>query len=153
MNRGDGRMDCPECKGSGVIWPPPTPIIERCKPCDGFGRVWPKGGPMFDCTLRLGDRIAGEIVTIATGVRARVLWQMPQKRSKKDFPETTFLGLIDDFDDHESTTPVPFPAVLGVRTVDVKLDATIKGDGAGEKGGDVIDPIIRQASAGRGDLL
>lgn len=145
-------VPCATCSGAGMIWPPPAGIAWiRCASCDGLGRVWAPGGPSFGFPTRLRDRIPGEIVELATGERGRILWHHPKKR-----PETTFLGLFDAFDDHESHDPTPFPAVLGVIGGDaagIPPIATGREDHVGEKNADLVDPVARRAREQVGPLL
>ena len=106
--------------------------------------------------MSLGDFDPGDRVLLGTGERARVLWHQPKKKKKKR-PEVTFVALIDDFDDYESTSPTMYPAALGVRE---SLDDVIVGrrlqeeSHAGEKDADELDPMAqRQRHAGAGELF
>lgn len=154
---GDGKIDCPPCRGFGYVAAAPgEPAILRCKTCDGLGRTWAPGAPSFGCPTNLGERTPGEIVTTATGIRARVLWQMPKREKIGKVwrePDTTFLGLIDDFDDHESTRPTPYPARLGVTSIEFAKVASNEDDGAGGKHVDPVDPVFAQSSVGKATLL
>ncbi len=107
-------VTCPDCNGAGGRYAAPW---DRCVPCGGIGRTWTPGAPAFGCVIKLADRDPGEIVTLGNGDRGRILWHMP-RRKKKVVPETTFLGLLDEFTDRESYTPTMYPACVGVSTVD-----------------------------------
>lgn len=153
---GDGKIDCPACRGFCYVGPPGEPALERCAPCDGIGRVWGPGAPTFGCPTNLGERTPGEVVTLGTGIRARVLWQMPKREKIGKVwrePDTTFLGLIDEFDDHESTTPRPYPSKLGVTSIEVSKAPTGEDDGSGGKHVDPVDPVFAQSSVGKATLL
>lgn len=140
------RVSCPICGGAGYIHPPPPPHAWlQCSSCDGIGTAWAAGAPLFDCASTLADRDPGEIVTLGNGDRGRILWHMPRKK-KKVRPETTFLGLFDDFTDRETHAPIAFPSCVGVLSVD---EARTAGDcdvHGGERGVDYNDPVYRSVS-------
>lgn len=144
-----GKMTCANCDGNG------REDFTLCKACDGLGQVWPPDGPRFGAPMCLAERNAGEIVTTATGHRGRILWHMP-RRKRGQRPEVTFLGLIDDFDDYESTTPTMFASELGVVSVANGLTVARElEDHDGEKDSDAVDPFARRNRelAGEGALL
>jgi hypothetical protein len=140
-------VDCTKCKGHGYIWPPPNRFWLRCDACDGIGRVWAPDAPLFGCTIELGERQPGEHVTLGSGERVRIMWHQPRKH-----PHTTFVGIVDDFDGYESPTPTPIPSCVGVLSVAVSRPR-IHDQHEHEKGGDIVDPILRGARATRGDLI
>ncbi len=119
----------------------------RCAACDGIGTAWGIGAPAFGCLTTLADRDPGEVVTLGNGDRGRILWHMPRK-TKKRRPDTTFLGLIDDFTDRESSTPIAYPSVVGVLTVDESRTACDQDAHAGERGVDYNDPVHRTVAGG-----
>jgi hypothetical protein len=135
-----------------------------CRTCDGVGHVWRYGGPRFGAKLELGKCHAGEVVELATGDRARVLWHMPRKN-----PATTFVALIDSFDDTVAGAPPPrdhrrggrevapdAPPVdsrLGVLSVATKAVPQSDDYHEGEKDSDAVDPIARRTRAHGGPLL
>lgn len=134
-----GMRTCPTCKGDGVC----SDLWSRCKPCDGIGHVWKPGGPKFGCSLSLGEREPGEIVTLGSGERARIAWHIP-KPTKKIPAVTTFVHLFDDFDEeYELPNPVPVSSVIGVRSV-ATTKPHVEDDGTGHKDADIIDPLNRQ---------
>ncbi len=96
--------------------------------------------------MQLADRIAGEVVELGNGDVGRVLWHSPRPKKKGDRPDTTYLGLIDDFDGLESTDPTRYPSCVGVRSVSVSR-AQGDGDHHGERGSDREDPLQRRESA------
>lgn len=144
-----GMTACAACSGCGYTWPPP-PLAAwlRCHRCDGLGHVWRAGGPGFGCTLELGDREPGELVELATGDRARVLWHIPKKT-----PDVTFVALIDAFDDTESDSPTPVDAHMGIASVTRGAARTKRDDHAGDKDSDAVDPLATRARALEGPLL
>ncbi len=136
---------CPACRGAGGAfyrygW-------ARCAGCDGIGRAFIAGAPAFGCSITLADRDPGEIVTLGNGDRGRILWHMPRK-TKKVRPETTFIGMVREFDDAEDHTPIPYPSSVGVASVDVARVAADRESHAGERDVDLNDPVHRQL-AGR----
>jgi hypothetical protein len=132
-------VTCPACLGVSR-W-------DRCRSCDGIGRAWAPGAPGYGCSITLADRDPGEVVTLGTGEQARILWHMP-RRSKKVRPETTFLGMIGEFDGVESYAPIAFPSVVGVLTVDVRRASADHEAHDRSKTEDLSDPVFRQL-AGR----
>lgn len=138
-------IPCPICSGAGgriadAGW-------VRCTSCDGIGRGWAGGAPLYGCSITLADRDPGEIITLGTGEQARILWHMPRK-TKKVRPETTFLGMIGEFDGVESYDPVAFPSCVGVATVDSSRSIVDREAHDREKTLDYSDPMYRQP-AGR----
>jgi len=117
----------------------------RCRACDGLGRQWAPGAPAYGCTITLADRVPGEIVTLGTGQRAKILWHQPRK-TKKVTPETTFLGFIAEFTDEESLDPVPYPSCVGVLSVDFTRVTVDHGAHDGERAEDLSDPVQRHAA-------
>jgi len=108
-----------------------------CRGCDGLCHVWEPGAPTYGCVIRLGDRVPGEIVILGTGQRCRILWHTP--KGKPHEREVTFVAMIDDFDDHESSEMIPTSSDLGVRSVGVVVPDTDDGGRAD----DLVDPMIR----------
>lgn len=70
------------------------------------------------------------------------------RRTKKRRPDTTFLGLFDDFTDRETHTPISYPSCVGVLTVDVARSAGDRDAHAGERGVDYNDPVHRTVAGG-----
>lgn len=140
-------VPCPTCHGENGWFSSSSLRWVRCSLCEGLGRWWAPGAPEFGCSITLADRDPGEIVTLGNGDRGRILWHMPRK-SKKVRPETTFLGLLDEFTDREDHRPILYPSCVGVASVDVSR-ATIDHDAHDhEKAIDYTDPVHRQI-AGR----
>ncbi len=142
-----GKEVCSACEGAGVIHPAPPPHAWlRCSPCDGIGSVWKPDGPRFGAPLVLGRQRAGDIVELATGHRGRILWHVPRP-TRKVAAVVTFVGLIDDFDDHESDTPTAFHSVIGVVSVasrGVAIVGEVDELHDHEKDADIVDPIARR---------
>jgi hypothetical protein len=144
-----GKTRCPTCTGAGYVHPPPPPHAWlRCPACDGIGSVWKPDGPRFGAPMCLAERTPGEIVELATGDRARILWHMPRK-ARRVRPAVTFVALIDDFDDHESDTPTAYHSEIGVVSVAAKQGLQLAGaaaddDHAGEKDADLVDPFAKR---------
>jgi hypothetical protein len=136
-----GKVECPSCRGDGgafgvIDW-------QRCKACDGLGQAWAPGGPRFGARLTLGEVAAGQIVELATGHRARVLWHMPRKN-----PTTTFVGLIDAFDDSEAPNPTAVHSTIGVTSSKVRTQSDNDRDvHDGEKDADAVDPMAKRTRA------
>ena len=147
---GIGKLVCPACDGGGYVHPIPVDGWKRCHDCDGVGQIWQPGGPRFGALLELGDRKPGEIVELATGDRARILWHMPRKN-----PDTTFVALFDPFDDTQSQNATPVNSRLGVVSVAARTAAVQDDLHDGEKDADAVDPIARRAreAGGEGPLL
>ena len=142
------RVQCPVCHGGCYIHPAPAPHAWlRCAACDGIGTTWAAGAPAFDCSTTLADRDPGEVVTLGNGDRGRILWHMP-RRTRKQRPDTTFLGLFDDFTDRETHDPIPYPSCVGVLTVDVTRARADDDAHAGERGVDYNDPVHRTVAGG-----
>jgi len=97
--------------------------------------------------MTLADRDPGEIVTLGNGDRGKILWHMPRK-TKKVKPETTWLGLVEEFTCAESHRPIAYPSCIGVLSVDVARAQLDRDDHEGEKGIDLNDPVQRTV-AGR----
>lgn len=138
---------CALCAGTGKSAPTPASLWPLCSRCAGVGRTWVAGAPSFDCKLTLADREPGEVVTLGNGDRGRILWHMPRK-AKKVRPQTTFLGLIGEFDEIESYDPISYPSCVGVATVDVSRAVVDRDAHAGERELDYNDPVHRTV-AGR----
>jgi hypothetical protein len=103
---------CQQCGGCGHIFPPPADLAWlRCSICDGSGHQLVEGAPLFGCTMTLGSRKRGEIVTLGNGDRGRI-----QRHTKNGTP-MTFITLIGDFDDVESTYTTMYPSSIGVSSV------------------------------------
>lgn len=133
---------CRSCSGTGSAPSTPASLWPLCAGCQGVGKTWIVGAPDFGCSITLADRDPGEIVTLGNGDRGRILWHVPRK-SKKVRPETTFVGLIGEFDEIESHAPVSYPSCVGVSTVDWSR-AVVDGDAhAGEREIDYNDPVYR----------
>lgn len=67
---------------------------------------------------------------------------MPRK-TKKVRPETTFVGLFDDFTDRETFQPIAFPSCVGVLSVDERRMVADHDAHGGERGIDYNDPVHR----------
>lgn len=139
---------CSACQGTchvavfiGGFWD-----SRRCARCDGLGRQWAPGAPAYGCVETLADRDPGEIVTLGTGQRAKILWHMPRK-AKKVKPDATFLGLIGEFD-VESDMPIGYPSAVGVRSVEFSRRTNNHDAHGGERAEDYSDPLQGHA-AGR----
>lgn len=144
-----GRQTCERCAGVGRAASDPW---LTCGQCDGIGHHWRPGGPSFGAVHTLADASPGDVVELATGERGRVTSQVPRKD-----PITTFVALIDDFTEEESSTPVYGDATVGVVSIaprnGVIASAKVDGDGHGEKDADAVDPIAARVRAGSGPLL
>lgn len=139
---------CERCAGAGYVWPPPPPDAWlRCAVCRGLGEVWERGAPSYGCQITLADREPGEIVTLGNGQRGRILWHAP-KKDRKVVPETTFVGLISDFDGVETHEPVPFPSCVGVASVAIERTGGDADDHLGDRSADPLDPMARRAAGG-----
>lgn len=109
--------------------------------------MWAPGAPAFDCQQTLAELAAGTVVTLGSGDRVRILWHMPRK-TKKQIPEVTFVGEIDEFTDREHHDPIPVPSCVGVLEVHESHAAGDLDAHAGERNIDLSDPVHRQV-AGR----
>lgn len=138
-------VPCQPCSGAGGYFDSTfgTWNWRRCETCDGVGKSWAPGAPSYGCDITLADRDPGEVVTLGTGEQAKILWHMP-RRSKKIRPETTFLGMIGEFDGVESHNPIPFPSSVGVRSIDVCRVWADHDAHDRSKDEDVSDPIFRK---------
>lgn len=127
-------MVCPTCKGCGF-----NLEGETCQPCRRLGRVWLPGGPLFGCQMTLEDRNPGEIVTLGTGHRGRIVSQ------NENGSPTTQIALIGEFDGVEDTVSTSFPSSVGVLSVSV--DTYKREDVHGRSRGreDHLDPLQRRA--------
>jgi hypothetical protein len=107
--------------------------------------VFESGGPSFGCTIVLGERTPGDLLLLGSGARALVSWHIPRVD-----PETTFVRLIDDFDDTEHENPIPISSSMGVREVIAPnrwgpVDKKRRSDdGRGTKDADLEDPMARR---------
>lgn len=135
-------VPCPACRGIGY-----HAGGETCASCQRIGRVWAAGAPSYSCAATLADRDPGEIVTLGNGDHGKILWHMPRKR-KKVRPETTFMGLIDEFTGIESYKPVAYPSCVGVLSVDFTRGPVDREAHDRERDIDYNDPVHRQV-AGR----
>lgn len=140
-------VPCTACRGDGFVieyWEHGE-YTARCKRCDGLGRQWAPGAPAYGCTITLGDREPGEIVTLGNGQRAKVLWHQPRKRQKVT-PETTFLDILDasDFFERETFAPVPYPSCIGVESVDNPRTVGDREAHDRERAADHSDPLQRE---------
>lgn len=131
---------CSACNGAGGRYAEPW---DRCAACDGLGRQWAPGAPTFGCSVMLADREPGEIVTLGTGQRVKILWHMPRK-TKKVRPETTFVDVLSEFYEAETYIPVPYPSCVGVSSVDASVAAGDSNAHGGERAVDVNDPMQRR---------
>lgn len=139
-------MICAACRGNGGAFGADRWI--RCTACDGLGETWLPDGPRFGAPMELGDRIPGEIVELATGERAKILWHMPRKN-----PTVTFVGLVDDFTDEASHTPTAVHSSIGVVSVAARKVGGDDSEHAGEKDADAVDPLARRVREAEGPLL
>jgi len=128
------QVPCPHCRGLGYSYPPP---IVTCRPCEGLGRVWAPGAPSYGCSIVLEDRIPGEIVTLGNGDHGRILWHSPSGTPM------TYLGIISEFDGHESHQPIRYPSCIGVASVSVSRMQGDTSTHANERSLDMDDPIQR----------
>lgn len=129
---------CSACRGVGFD----AETGSSCSVCDRTGRQWAPGAPLYGCESTIADRVAGEIVTIGTGERARILWH------QKVSPQTTFLAMIDDFTDAEGHAMVPYPSCIGVASVDVSRVNVDRDNHENDRSVDDNDPMQRRL-AGR----
>lgn len=130
-------VPCSSCRGSGRV---AFEIMEsgRCPRCDGLGRQWAAGAPSYGCSVTLADRYPGEIVTLGTGHRAKILWHMPRKKPKQR-PEATFVDLLEEFTDAETYKAVGYPSCVGVSEVIMSRVAEAGAHVRGDEG----DPLQR----------
>lgn len=135
-------VQCPLCGGVGYF-----DDLQSCGMCDRIGKAWAPGAPDYGCSQTLADRDPGEIVTLGNGDRGKILWHMPRKK-KKVKPETTFMGLFDEFTDQESHKPVPYPSCIGVASIEVSRAPGDTKAHDHDRSVDYNDPIHRQL-AGR----
>lgn len=132
-------VPCPRCAGAGYIHPPPAGAAWlRCAACDGIGRAWAPGAPGYGCTMTLGERVRGEVVTLGNGDYGRVLWHSPSGRP------TTYLSLIGEFDGIEDHRPVSYPSCVGVQSVSVPRMAGDTNAHANSRSPDLGDPMQRR---------
>ncbi|HEX6022537.1 MAG TPA: hypothetical protein VFZ00_11120 [Solirubrobacter sp.] len=121
--------------------------IRRCSKCDGLGRQWAPGAPAYGCTVTLADLEPGEIVTLGNGQRAKILWHQPRKR-RGVVVETTFIDLLEDgFFERETLNPVPYPACIGVASVDAPRTVSDREAHDRDRTEDPNDPMQRRAGA------
>lgn len=133
------QVPCPRCLGQGWLMPPDRSWV-LCAGCDGVGKAWAPGGPSFGCKIKLGERIAGEIVTLGNGDVGRIAWHSPRGKDKKNPPTTTFLTLIEFGD--EDDRPVGYPSCTGVASVAIQRGRG-DDDHFGDRGTDAGDPMQR----------
>lgn len=134
------QTSCPRCIGQGWLTPPDKSWV-LCALCDGVGRTWVARAPLFGCKITLAERNPGEIVTLGNGDRGRILFHSPRKK-KGSVPESTYLGLMDDFDDAEDHAPTRYPSCVGVAAVGVPRAPG--DDHHGERSPDPSDPMQRE---------
>jgi len=128
-------MECPTCKGCGFDHDGNT-----CRPCRRLGRVWLPGGPLFGCKMTLDDRNVGEIVTLGTGHRGRII-AMPAGNVP-----TAYIAIIGDFDGLEQHPAVGFPVCVGVLSVSVDTyRPPDRVDRSGRRE-DQLDPLQRRTT-------
>lgn len=132
-------VPCSTCGGSGCVAIQIANFYDsgRCHRCDGLGRKWAPGAPSYGCTTTLADRYPGEIVTLGTGERAKILWHMPRKKPKQK-PESTFVDLLEEFTDAETYRPIEYPSCVGIAEVIV---ARVSEQTAKVARGDDGDPL------------
>jgi hypothetical protein len=130
-------MPCAACAGHGRL----APDYRICPACDCLGRVWRPGGPLFGCQMTIGERSAGEIVTLGTGERCRIV-----KHSKTGTP-STFVYLIDEFFDTEERYWTVIPSQVGVRSVAVTTYTRSDPFGRASVREDHLDPLQRRIKA------
>ena len=133
---------CPDCAGVGY-----DDRGDTCARCGRIGRAWAPGAPSYGCDQSLADRDPGEVVTLGNGDRGKILWHMPRK-TKKVRPETTFMGLLDEFTDVESHRPIGYPSCIGVASVEFSRQPADRKSHDGERSVDYNDPVHRNI-AGR----
>jgi len=133
-------VQCSTCHGSGCVAIRITSFYDsgRCPRCDGLGRQWAPGAPSYGCTVTLADRYPGEIVTLGTGQRAKILWHMPRKKPKQ-VPESTFVDLLEEFTDAETYKAVEYPSCVGVEVIVSRVAET-----SAHVRGDEGDPLQRR---------
>lgn len=139
------RIPCPRCFGQG--WRIAAPSWVLCAGCDGIGKTWSPGAPSFGCSILLGSRVPGEIVTLGNGDRGKLLWHSPRGKDKKRPPETSYIGLIDEFD-NEDHRPTAYPSCVGVSSVGIPRGRG-DDDHYGDRSADVSDPMQQR----RGNTL
>lgn len=133
-NISPAEQECPSCKGCGFDLAGDT-----CPPCGRLGRIWLPGGPLFGCQMTLGDREIGEVVTLGTGHRGRIV------RQNENGTPTTSIALIGDFDGVEERNSTTFPSAVGVLSVAVDSYVRKERRGRGNSREDHLDPLQRRA--------
>lgn len=133
-NISPAEMECPTCKGCGFDFDGAS-----CPPCGRLGRVWLPGGPLFGCQMALDDRKVGEIVTLGTGHRGRIVGQY------ENGTPTTKIALIGDFDGLEDPVSTSFPSAVGVLSVSVDSYKREDAHGRARAREDHLDPLQRRA--------
>jgi hypothetical protein len=134
------QISCPRCLGQGWHTPPGTWVL--CSSCDGIGLVWAPGAPAFECKDSIGDHVAGEVVELGNGDVGRILWHSP-RATKNQRPEVSYLGMIDEFDGYESSSPTRYPSSVGVRSVRIHHSRG-DDDHYGERVVDPDDPMQKR---------
>lgn len=117
-------------------------LTAPCRTCRGVGFVDKPGGPRFGALITLTERSPGEVVELVTGQRARIAWHYPRTE-----PDTTFVAILDDFDDTEHIGRLPFPSGTGVRATYGDAIASQLDDGYRAKAADALDPFTKRAAA------
>lgn len=138
MSLSPAEQRCPDCTGVGNTVGNPWKL---CKRCGGLGSTWLAGGPAFGCRMTLGDRMVGEIVELGTGHRGRI---MRHHRWGKIGPKTTFVALINPFDDTQDTEPTGFPSEVGVASVAAASWARQDSAGEAKAREDHLDPLQKK---------
>lgn len=129
--------ECPGCDGVGRA----RPDWDLCLQCDGIGWIWKDGGPSFSCSMRLGDRRAGEVVTLGDGsVRGRIV--IREKNEGDVALRLLFDGL---FGDEEAESLTFFPRDTGVSSVAETVWSGEDSAGSRSAREDHVDPMQRRS--------
>lgn len=126
---------CPSCHGHG------RQGFDLCQfpGCDGVGRVYIEGGPSFGCRLTLADCKRGQIVTLGTHDRGRLVRHGWRGVDVDGPPRWTELALIDPLFETEATALTWYPSETGVASASVTMKS---GDRRGDRSrADHVDPL------------
>jgi hypothetical protein len=121
---------CAACAGHGRT--PPTWLL--CGACDGLGRQWKPNAPMYGCVITLEKAKLGDVVTLGTGERGRVVSHSKYGR------KITKIRVFDPFTDEEPTQSTSYPSVTGVASIVPQYHADA---GHAGRATDALDPLRR----------
>lgn len=121
---------CDACAGHGRT--PPTWLL--CGACDGLGRQWKPHAPTYGCVITLEKAKPGDVVTLGTGDRGRVVSHSRYGR------KITEIRLLDPFTDQEQTQSTSYPSVTGVASIVPQYHADA---GYAGRATDALDPLRR----------